>query len=153
MALKQKGKEIQTTKNSRASGKAGPSSSIMSLGLSLHSGFQHFHTYLFSMEFGKKKKKNKVLFLYFPNRSCKSSGTYSDWIWLGFAPIPEPITAARETLFILASLGHVVSLETSPTPPLPTYTQLLNTEHDTDTVTGGNVDHLSVEGLFIPTQC
>lgn len=66
MALKQKGKEIQTTKNSRASGKAGPSSSIMSLGLSLHSGFQHFHTYLFSMEFGKKKKKTKCFFYISP---------------------------------------------------------------------------------------
>lgn len=77
------------TKNSRASGKAGSSSSIMSLGLFLYGGSQCLHTYHFNMEFGREIKE-----LFPPSSSCKSSRTYSNWVWLGHVPISEPVTAA-----------------------------------------------------------
>ena len=97
-------------KNSKASGKAGPGRSIMSLGVFLHGSSQCLPTSLFSMEFGRKKRA-----FYPPSSSCKSSGT----IRIGPGLIMCP-TAARECTI---QIGHMVSLETSPAPP-PTKYQL-----------------------------
>lgn len=89
------------TKNPRGSGKAGPTSLIIPLEIFLNGGSQYLHTYLFSMEFGRKKRA------LLPYSFYKSSGASYDWVWLGHVP-----TVARDAS--RPGLGFVASLETSP---------------------------------------
>lgn len=65
------------------------------------------------------EKRSMYCFVLFSslNRSCKSSGTYLDWVWLGRGHIPEPTTAARgHSLCTEPGLSHVQTLETSSAP-------------------------------------
>lgn len=96
------------TKNSRGSGKAGPNSLIF-----LNCGSQYLHTYLFSMEFGRRKRAP------LPHSFYKSSGTSYDWVWLGHVT-----TVARDVAG--PGLGCVVSLETSPISFPTLYTNYLH---------------------------
>ena len=129
------------TQDLRASDKAGPSGSLMSLGLFLCGGSQHFHTDLFN-GFVRKSIFPFILFPHTPPPPIVLVKVLElTLIGSGFVmclPLSQSLLLGNiYTIHIGLSLSHLEPLETSPVPFSTPNTPTTYNENDKDKVTRG----------------